>query len=66
MSITYKKSKVLSNEKIVDGIYKMVCEDKGEIKPGQFYMLKLDGQTLLPRPISICEKMEMKLHFFMQ
>ena len=33
MSITYKKSKVLSNEKIVDGIYKMVCEDKGEIKP---------------------------------
>ena len=56
MSITYKKSKVLSNEKIVDGIYKMVCEDKGEIKPGQFYMLKLDGQTLLPRPISICEK----------
>ncbi|MBS5986877.1 dihydroorotate dehydrogenase electron transfer subunit [Clostridium paraputrificum] len=56
MSMTYKKAKVLSNEKIVDGIYKMVCEDKNEIKPGQFYMLKLDGQTLLPRPISICEK----------
>ena len=56
MSMTYRKAKVLSNEKIVDGIYKMVCEDKNEIKPGQFYMLKLDGQTLLPRPISICEK----------
>ena len=56
MGMTYKKAKVLSNEMLVDGIYKMVCEDTNEIKPGQFYMLKLDGQTLLPRPISICEK----------
>lgn len=56
MAMTYKKAKVLSNEKIVDGIYKMVCEDENKINPGQFYMLKLQGQTLLPRPISICEK----------
>lgn len=56
MNMTYQKAKVLRNEKIVDGIYKMVCEDKNEIRPGQFYMLKLNGQTLLPRPISICEK----------
>lgn len=56
MSITYRMSKVLSNEKVVDNIYKMVCEDTNEIKAGQFYMLKLEGQTLLPRPISICEK----------
>ena len=29
---------------------------KSEIKAGQFYMLKLNGATFLPRPISICEK----------
>lgn len=63
MSITYKKAKVLSNEKIVDGIYKMVCTDENSTKPGQFYMLKLNGQTLLPRPISICEKEENKITF---
>ena len=63
MSVTYKRAKVLSNEKLVDGIYKMVCEDENEIKPGQFYMLKLDGQTLLPRPISICEKEGNKITF---
>ncbi|MGG7177051.1 dihydroorotate dehydrogenase electron transfer subunit [Clostridium paraputrificum] len=63
MSITYKKAKVLSNEKIVDGIFKLVCEDENDIKPGQFYMLKLDGQTLLPRPISICEKDGNKITF---
>lgn len=54
--MNYKKSKVLYNEKVVDNIYKMVCEEDNEINPGQFYMLKLKGETLLPRPISICEK----------
>ena len=56
MSLTYVKSRVISNENIVDNIYKMVVEDKNEVKAGQFYMLKLNGQTLLPRPISVCEK----------
>jgi len=56
MSITYKKAKILSNEKVVDGVFKLVCEDENSIKAGQFYMIKLNGQTLLPRPISICEK----------
>ena len=63
MKITYTKSKVISNEKIVDGIYKMVVEDNNEVKPGQFYMLKLNGQTLLPRPISVCEKNEGTITF---
>ncbi|MDY2729171.1 MAG: dihydroorotate dehydrogenase electron transfer subunit [Clostridium sp.] len=63
MLMNYKKSKVLYNEKVVDNIYKMVCEDTNEIKPGQFYMLKLNGQTLLPRPISICEKEDNKITF---
>lgn len=63
MAITYKKSKIISNEKIVDNIYKMVCEEENSIIPGQFYMLKLKGQTLLPRPISICEKEDNKITF---
>ena len=59
----YKKSKIISNEKVIDNIYKMVCEDENEVKAGQFYMLKLQGQTLLPRPISICEKDEKTITF---
>ncbi|MDZ7548808.1 dihydroorotate dehydrogenase electron transfer subunit, partial [Clostridium perfringens] len=54
MKTTYTKSKVISNEKIVDGIYRMVVKDNNEVRAGQFYMLKLNGQTLLPRPISVC------------
>lgn len=61
--MAYTKSKVLLNEKIVDNIYKMVVEDNNEVKAGQFYMLKLKGETLLPRPISICEKNEGSITF---
>ena len=61
--MNYRKSKVLYNEKVIDNVYKMVCEDDNEIKAGQFYMLKLEGQTLLPRPISICEKEGNKITF---
>ncbi|MBE6049334.1 MAG: dihydroorotate dehydrogenase electron transfer subunit [Clostridium sp.] len=63
MSITYRKSKIVSNEKVIDNVYKMVCEDDNEINAGQFYMLKINGQTLLPRPISICEKEDGKIVF---
>ncbi|WP_411168138.1 dihydroorotate dehydrogenase electron transfer subunit [Clostridium sp. MB05] len=63
MKTTYTKSKVISNEKIVDGIYRMVVKDNNEVRAGQFYMLKLNGQTLLPRPISVCEKNEGTITF---
>ncbi len=63
MKMAYTKSKVISNEKIVNGIYKMVVEDNNEVRAGQFYMLKLNGQTLLPRPISVCEKNEGTITF---
>lgn len=64
MAINYKSSKILSNEKINDsGIFKMVVEDDSDIKAGQFYMLKHEGATLLPRPISICRKEGNKLTF---
>lgn len=56
IKMEYTKAKILSNEKIADGVFKMVVENHQEINPGQFYMLKIEGATLLPRPISICEK----------
>lgn len=61
--MAYTKSKVLLNERIVDNIYKMVVEDNNDVKAGQFYMLKLEGKTLLPRPISVCEKNEGTITF---
>lgn len=63
IKMEYTNAKILSNEKIVDGIFKMVVENHQDINPGQFYMLKIDGQSLLPRPISICEKDSNKLTF---
>ncbi len=63
MAVTYKNAKIISNEEISKDIYKLVVEDNSEIKPGQFYMLKVNGETLLPRPISICEKNGDKLTF---
>jgi dihydroorotate dehydrogenase electron transfer subunit len=63
MAITYREAKVISNEEISKDIYKLVVEDNSEIIAGQFYMLKLDGATFLPRPISICEKSDNTLTF---
>ena len=63
MAITYRNAKIISNEEISKDIYKLVVEDKNKINAGQFYMLKVKGQTLLPRPISICEKNENTLTF---
>ncbi|MDD6795012.1 MAG: dihydroorotate dehydrogenase electron transfer subunit [Clostridiaceae bacterium] len=64
MALTYRKSKVLYNEKVIDNIYKMVCEDKNTVNAGQFYMLRNDrGSVLLPRPISICEKHDNTITF---
>lgn len=61
-----KNAKIISNEKIVDGIYKMVVdtEIKEDIKPGQFFMLKCwRTEPVLWRPISICEVKEGALVF---
>lgn len=63
MAITYREAKVISNKEISKDIYKLVVEDNREIIAGQFYMLKLDGATFLPRPISICEKSNNTLTF---
>ena len=64
MAITYRDAKIISNEEVSSGIFKMVVEDDSSIKAGQFYMLKYKGsKTLLPRPISICEKNDNTLTF---
>lgn len=49
-----QKSRILENKLISNKIYKLAIEFNGEIKPGQFFMLKtLDNSFLLPRPISV-------------
>lgn len=55
-----KKCKVISNNEIVCSIFEMVIEDRDiaiEARPGQFLHIKakLTSDTLLRRPISICE-----------
>lgn len=62
MKVSYEEVKVLENKKVIDNIYKLVVEDKKDIRAGQFYMLKVNN-ALLPRPISICEKEGDKLTF---
>lgn len=63
VKMEYTKARILRNEEISNGIYKMVVENNQKINAGQFYMLKIDGATLLPRPISICEKNSDELVF---
>ena len=51
-------AKILSQNKIADGIYSMWIETSAakEAKPGQFIDVYVnDDSKLLPRPISICE-----------
>lgn len=48
------KSKITKNEAVAERIFKLSAEFSGEIKPGQFFMIKtLDNSFLLPRPISV-------------
>ncbi len=59
----YTKSKILSNREIENGRYEMVAEENNEAKAGQFYMLKHQGTTLLPRPISVSQRDEKTVTF---
>ncbi|MEG1002627.1 dihydroorotate dehydrogenase electron transfer subunit [Clostridium sp.] len=62
MSMAYEEVKVISNERINKEVYKLVVESERDIKCGQFYMIKTE-RSLLPRPISICEKEGNELTF---
>ena len=48
------ETRILSNEKIATGIYKMVFEWYEKAHPGQFVMVDCKGKTFLKRPISVC------------
>ena len=52
--MNYLTSRVLSNQEISEGIYKLVIEGTFQGKPGQFYMLRAwKDEPVLSRPISI-------------
>ncbi|MEQ8154407.1 MAG: dihydroorotate dehydrogenase electron transfer subunit [Clostridiaceae bacterium] len=59
----YKSAKVIENIKLCPGIFKLDIEEKNHVKAGQFYMLKLEGRTLLPRPVSVSEWDGQKVSF---
>jgi dihydroorotate dehydrogenase electron transfer subunit len=49
----YINARVLSNEEISNGIYKMIIENEKDVLAGQFFMLKPRINAVLPRPISV-------------
>ena len=53
--MNYKLVEVVENKEISSGIFSLKVKEEAKGKAGQFYMLKLQGGTLLPRPISLCE-----------
>ena len=59
----YTRSRILSNREISNGIYEMVVKENNQAKAGQFYMLKHQGATLLPRPISVSQRAENTVTF---
>jgi dihydroorotate dehydrogenase electron transfer subunit len=64
MGLKYITGKVLSNAEVSRGVYQLYIEGDFKVKPGQFYMLSTsEGETLLPRPISINEVNEKGIYF---
>ncbi|KMT23287.1 dihydroorotate dehydrogenase electron transfer subunit [Clostridium cylindrosporum] len=64
MPLSYTKSKVYSNEHVVDNVYLMEVEIDAKVKAGQFYMLRGWGcEPILPRPISIHDYKDGKISF---
>ena len=55
---SYKIGKIISNDKISEGIYKMEIACKMKAKPGQFLMVRNESfrnSPLLSRPFGICD-----------
>jgi len=56
--------KIYENVEISEGIYKLSIKGKFNVKPGQFFMLKVgDLEPLLPRPISVYDVDAEKISF---
>lgn len=65
MKSAYNETRVLTNEKISDNVYKMTVLCNDVTRPGQFFMLRNWGTSspYLSRPISICDDEYGKLTF---
>lgn len=67
MELKFESCKILSNIQIVKGIYRLHVSGSFSIKPGQFFMLSgWEGNTLLPRPISVHDIDENGIYFLYQ
>ena len=56
--------KTYENVEISEGIYMLSIKGKFNVKPGQFFMLKVgELEPLLPRPISVCDVTAEKISF---
>lgn len=59
--------KTYENVEISEGVYKLSIKGKFNVKPGQFFMIKVgDGEPLLPRPISVCDVTSEEINFLYQ
>ncbi|GHU93980.1 dihydroorotate dehydrogenase B (NAD(+)), electron transfer subunit [Clostridia bacterium] len=59
------ETRIVENTRLVDDIWRMTVDAPKRPKPGQFYMLRVEGE-LLPRPISVCEIGERTVTFAYQ
>lgn len=59
--------KTYENVEISEGVYMLSIKGKFNVKPGQFFMLKVGNlEPLLPRPISVHDVSEDKISFLYQ
>ncbi|MCB2292922.1 dihydroorotate dehydrogenase electron transfer subunit [Clostridium algoriphilum] len=60
-------AKTYENTLISEGVYKLSIKGKFDVKPGQFFMLKVgDLEPILPRPISVYDVDDEKISFLYQ
>ncbi|HEY8805035.1 MAG TPA: dihydroorotate dehydrogenase electron transfer subunit, partial [Clostridium sp.] len=60
-------AKTYENALISEGVYKLSIKGKFDVKPGQFFMLKVgELEPLLPRPISVYDVDDEKISFLYQ
>lgn len=59
--------KIYENVEISEGVYKLSIKGEFDVKPGQFFMLKVgEVEPLLPRPISVYDVDTEKISFLYQ
>jgi dihydroorotate dehydrogenase electron transfer subunit len=59
--------KTYENVEISEGVYMLTIKGKFNVRPGQFFMLKVDSkEPLLPRPISVYDVATDKISFLYQ